>query len=148
MKKIHKKEVKKTNRRITWLTSISIGLFVLFLLTIASFVPPIADWLLYPNLGRASRFEYLNDWNNAKHVNEDVDGAGQQDFVSFVGCAILSSHNEESILDSEQCILPMEYSILPANLIGRTVGVKSAQEPGHAYMLQQDGNSPWNIVVY
>ncbi len=160
MKKKTEKQMRKWNRRVVFLTVVSILIF-LYTIHIALFYlkPEVAFRGIHPNTGGSQYYQQLSNWDLDGYSYEDLDLDGKRDVALPSGCIVLSSRDESTIPESQQCRFPEYQQFITQSIsLSRTIGEKylSRQdtvltyedEPFHSYLVRQDDNSLWNLVMF
>lgn len=134
------------------------SLFVGLLVVLFLYVIPWVNVLLFtdPLFGRFDGYHRLYNWDLKQHANDDYDGDGQQDVITFWGCAFLSATDISTIPDSKKCISPSYAPLGNKNMVGQKFILtddynlsESFQErrvAHHSYLGKYE-NQPWSLYV-
>lgn len=83
----------------------------------------------------ALNYKRLYDWDLPRHsLDQDLDGDGQTDFVSFTGCALLTKANPEQIPAERQCAAEGIFS-LAKTINSEAIGQSYLKNPITNYSL-------------
>ena len=138
------------------------GFFYIFLfLTSFLFVCIGATFFSDPVIHRFESYQRLQNWDLRQHGTGDYDGDGQNDFITFTGCAFLSSSNLEAIPTEQKCTATGIFSnpSMSGNQLSQPIGQKyittdisdlilsnQRRKISHSY-LGKSNNEDWKIFV-
>lgn len=107
-----------------------IGVVLVFALWFISYlyVAFVAGFTINPVLQRFEKYNSLENWDTRRHMtDQDIDGDGKRDLISFTGCVVLSSITPAMIPEDKQCTA--DYIVQMAGLPNGSTGQKYTSDP-------------------
>lgn len=77
--------------------------FFAFLAVYYAFVFAALPFFADPQVHRFEEYKRIFNWDLRQHAKDDFDNDGQEDLISFTGCAFLSSVDATTIPQDQQC---------------------------------------------